>query len=198
MGRVSIALALDEVHRLPLEDYHRLVDVGVLGPDAHVELLYGLIADMSPKTRRHEQVIEWLNERLVLAAVPGGFRVRVGGPLTIASAGSEPEPDLAVIAAGTPRPYHPASAALVIEVAVTSQRRDLVTKPGVYAAAGVSHYWVADLQARTLTVHTRPEDGVYQHVQTLDAADTVGLADIGLEPFSLGELFAAADLSRLE
>jgi hypothetical protein len=55
---------------------------------------------------------------------------------------SEPEPDLAVIALNAPRPYHPATATLIVEVAVSSLRRDLGTKAELYARASVPQYWV--------------------------------------------------------
>ena len=54
--------------------------------------------------------------------------------LTLAD--SEPEPDFVVLARGTPSPYHPATAALAIEVAASSLRRDLLVKAPIYAADG--------------------------------------------------------------
>ncbi len=73
------------------------------------------------------------------------FEVRVGSPLTLE--GSEPEPDLAVIALEAPRPYHPSTATLIIEVASSSLRRDLDTKTELYARAGVPEYWVLALDS---------------------------------------------------
>lgn len=44
----------------------------------------------------------------------------------------------------------------MIEVSVTSQALDLQVKPAIYAAADVSEYWVLDVPAREVVVHTDP------------------------------------------
>ena len=73
---------------------------------------------------------------------------------------SEPEPDLIVFQRDAPRAYHPSTAALVIEVSVSSLRRDLGQKPLLYSRAGVAEYWVVDLDGRRIVVHGGPlEDG---------------------------------------
>src|SRR3954447_8000689 len=143
-----------QLHRLSPEEYRRLVEFGVFDEDARVELIGGLLVDMSPKSRVHENAVAWLNRVLVQAVDHERLEVRVAAPLTIGD--SEPEPDLAVIALDAPRPHHPATAELVIEVASSSRQRDLHEKPPVYAAAGVPRYWVVDLDTRTVVVHGDP------------------------------------------
>jgi Uma2 family endonuclease len=69
---------------------------------------------------------------------------------------SEPEPDLIVFQRDAPRAYHPSTAALVIEVSVSSLRRDLGQKPLLYSRAGVAEYWVVDLDGRRIVVHGVP------------------------------------------
>src|SRR5437016_3155148 len=127
-------MAVEALHRISPNEYRRLVEAGVFDEDARIELIDGLLVDMSPRTRAHENAIAWLNRYLVLNVDPERYEVRVGAPLTIGM--SEPEPDLTVIPYSAPRPHHPATAALVVEVAVSSRRRDLVDKPPIYAQAG--------------------------------------------------------------
>jgi Uma2 family endonuclease len=91
--------------------------------------------------------------------------VRVSAALTLDR--SEPEPDLFLIDLDAPRPYHPGTAKLVIEVAVSSQRRDLRTKPPIYARAGVPLYWVIDIDARRAVVHREPGPDGYANVEML-------------------------------
>src|SRR4051794_14375243 len=125
-------MAVDaELHRMSADEYHRLIDAGGFDEDARIELIDGLLLDMSPKSPAHENAIAFLADRLYTGVDLTRFQVRVAAPLSIGD--SEPEPDLVVLERGTPQAYHPATAALVIEVAVTSQRRDLRTKPPVYA-----------------------------------------------------------------
>jgi Uma2 family endonuclease len=129
---------LEPLHRYTSAEYHRLIESGGFDEDSRVELLDGLLLAMSPKTREHEQALSFLM-RWLIRGLDDAYEVRAAGPLSLTD-GTEPEPDLAVIAPGTSRPYHPAGAALVIEVAVSSQRRDLTVKAPRYAAAGVPVY----------------------------------------------------------
>jgi Uma2 family endonuclease len=115
------------------------------------------------------------------------YRVRVGAPLSIGD--SEPEPDLVVIEHGVDEPYHPATAALVIEVAVSSQRRDLRVKPAIYARAGVPVYWVIDLDGGRAVAHTSPGDGGYASVEIVSELDG---AHVGLAPIAVADVLAAA------
>ena len=96
---------------------------------------------------------------------------------------------MTVIERDAAAPYHPATAALVIEVAVNSQRRDLVVKAPRYAAARVPVYLVCDLDARRVIEHTDPSAGGYRSVREVGRLDP-RLA--GVTPLDVGDLFAAA------
>ena len=143
---VAVDLELGQLHRLSVDEYHRILEAGGFDQNARVELLGGLLAAMSPKTRAHENAVAWLTRWLMQAVDLDRYEVRVASPLTLED--SEPEPDLAVIALDAPRPYHPATATLLIEIAASSLHRDLDTKTGIYATAGVPEYWVLDLAQR--------------------------------------------------
>jgi Uma2 family endonuclease len=60
-----------------------------------------------------------------------------------------------------PKPYHPASAVLVIEVAASSLPVDLAVKAPLYASAAIAEYWVLDLDGRRAIVHREPGAGGY-------------------------------------
>jgi len=192
MGRVSTETALDieQVHRLSTDEYHRLIEAGGFDEDVRLELIDGLLADMSPKTREHENAVTWLARQLMVAIDPERFEVRVGSPLTLE--GSEPEPDLSVIPHDAPRPYHPSTAALVVEVSVSSLRRDLVRMPSLYAAAGVHEYWVIDLDGRRAIVHRDPRDDGYAEVGEIRDTGELAPAALGVGTVALGDLLRAA------
>jgi Uma2 family endonuclease len=178
------------VHRFSLEEYHRLIEAGAFNEDTRMELIDGLLVDMSPKSPAHEHVIAWLNELLVLSVDLGRFQVRINAALTTGT--SEPEPDIMVIERDAQRPYHPGTAALIIEVAVSSQTRDLRHKPPIYAGARVPDYWVVDLDGGRVVVHGSPRDGAYERTEIVGAGGELVASRLELPPISVAELLAAA------
>lgn len=144
---------------LTREQFDRLVELGEF-EGQHVELLEGALVEMTPQGEEHSDLITLLNTELAvrLHATHGPrYLVRPQVPLA-ASPLSEPEPDLAIVERGARRrgSGHPSSALLVIEVAFSSQRIDLVHKSRIYAAAAVPEYWVVDLVRRDIVVHRGP------------------------------------------
>lgn len=182
-------MAVEALHRISSEEYRRLINAGVFDEDARIELIDGLLVDMSPKTRAHENAVAWLTRYLVLNVDSERYEVRVAAPLTIGN--SEPEPDLAVIPYSAPRPHHPATAALVIEVVVSSVTRDLTDKPPIYAQAGIPNYWAVDLERPRAVIHSLPEQGRYTKVDVVAADGELLAPELPLR-VPLPELFAAA------
>ena len=171
-------------HRITVEEYHRIIDAEVFGPEPRVELLEGVIVDKSPKTPPHMLATDLLGEFLhhVLPRGSGHYGSRVS-PITIEDRNSEPEPDATVLR-GSPRDYArrrrtPADAALIIEVADTSYEFDRFVKWVAYAGAGVPIYWILDLNRGRLEVHTKPEGqgetASYTRTQILGPDDEVSL-----------------------
>src|ERR1700684_2656934 len=142
------------IHRLDVETYDRVVASGALA-GKQVELLGGLVVDMSPQSPSHAAVIE----ALVAHFADSGLRMRVQSPLRIRP-NCEPEPDLALLAQRPPAGTHPSTALLIVEVAVSSQMIDRNVKAGLYARADVPSYWMVDIPGRTVEVRTeRGADG---------------------------------------
>jgi len=171
--QVPPQVCIEDLHRISLDEYHRFVESGAL-EDARVELIGGLIVAMRPKSPEHERVIRWLNRWLFMHADLDRYEISVQGALTLSE--SEPEPDLALIEFGTPEPYHAATAALLIEVAVSSQRRDLVEKPPRYAEAGIPDYWVIDVDGRRAVHHSEPGRDGYANVREVEILTATALA----------------------
>jgi hypothetical protein len=168
----SEILATERLRRLSAKEYDRLVDSGTFEAE-HVELLEGVIVEMSPQGTRHYSVVMKLNavlSRLV------GTRAMIGvqGPFGAGKA-SKPEPDIAVVPVRSYDDAHPSKAFLIIEVADSSLHKDRVIKPRIYAAARVPEYWVIDVHASTVLRMTKPRAGKYTHTAELGKRDSVAL-----------------------
>jgi len=146
-------VAFDTTHRYTLDEYHRLVEEGRLEEDARVELLEGRIVPMSPIGPLHERVVFTL-ERAFIAQEHGRFETNKATPLPIRPS-NEPQPDLLLYRPGAATKAHhaqPADAFLVVEVAKSTRRRDLVKKARIYQRARIPEYWVIDLKKNCLHV----------------------------------------------
>jgi Uma2 family endonuclease len=185
---VAFAVESSEIYRVSTDKYHEFIECGAL-VGARVELIHGLICDMSPRTEAHELVCEWLN-RFLATRLNEKLRLRVASSLTTAD--SEPEPDFAVIAPGAVAPYHPGSAELVIEVCISSRHRDLVVKPPIYASAGVKEYWVIDVERSRVIVHQHPAEDRYELQLEFGPEHSIDASVVGIEPIAVAEILGAA------
>jgi Uma2 family endonuclease len=186
---MSAQVELDELYRLSTDDYHRLIESGAFDEFPSCELIDGLLVRKDMKSPEHENAIAWLLRWVMFGVDPDHFEVRVGAALTLD--GSEPEPDLMVISRTAPRPYHPSTATLAVEVSVSSLRRDLNRKAALYAQAGVEEYWVFDVGGRRVVVHRTPRAGTYSDVSELRAGGRITGAPAGLGELVVDELLRA-------
>jgi len=189
---VAADVDVQRLHRLSLDDYHEFIESGALGEDLRIELIDGLLVDMSPKSPEHERLLARLNLWLARNIDAERFELRPGGPLTLVASGSEPEPDLTVVEHGVEAPYHPATAVLVVEIAVSSRRHDLGRKAELYAQAGVREYWVVDVERDRLVVHRDPRGDTWAQVVALDPGATLLAQALELPELDVGELLRAA------
>jgi Uma2 family endonuclease len=174
------------LHRLDVETYNRIVASGAL-EGQQVELLDGLIVEMSPQSPAHSTVIRRLARHF--AAAPRWW-TDVQLPLEVRP-DSEPEPDLAVLDAEPPAGEHPRSAVLVIEVAISSQLIDRNVKAMRYAQAGIPTYWLVDVPGRTVEVRTLPGRDGYGDCETcregaLLPSPLQGVADLDVAALLIG------------
>jgi len=145
------------IHQLDLAAYNEIVASGALEGE-HVELLEGVLVEMSPQSARHAAAIELLTRHF--AGADAWLRVQL--PLEVPP-DSEPEPDLALIAERPPQGQHPRTALLVVEVSVSSQATDRDVKAKLYARAGIATCWLIDLPARAIEVLTNPHADGYRN-----------------------------------
>ncbi len=165
------AIPNDLIWRLSIEQYHAIIQAGILTDDDSVELLEGWLVFKRPKNPPHR-----VTTRLVRTALenilPPGWYVDSQEPITLSN--SEPEPDIVVVRGDT-RQYldrHPGAEdiALIIEVSDTTLQRDRTVKKRIYARAGISLYWIVNLVEEQVEVYSEPLVEVQQpdYSQRLD------------------------------
>ena len=147
-------------------EYNALGRAGILREDEHVELIFGVIVEMSPIDRRHVLSSKRVYDTLMIA-LRERADVFQGAPFA-ASDESEPEPDTFVAPLGSPDRDHPSHANLVVEVSRTSLAFDRVTKARLYAHANVDEYWIVDLIRGRVEVRRDPitADGLWGTMTT--------------------------------
>jgi Uma2 family endonuclease len=183
--------AQEPLHLLSVEDYHRMIEVGILTDEDKVELLDGAIFEMSPEGPPHALVIARLARFLIGALLDDpSLLVRIGSPVTLPPR-SEPQPDFAVVdTADATWRAHPERAHLLVEVAHSSLRKDRTRKARIYATAGIPEYWIVDLIGLCVHVHREPSGESYAAVATVRAPQAVQAQAVALPPLSLDELLS--------
>ena len=150
-------------HRLTVADYYRMGEVGILAPDARVELIDGEIIDMAPIGSPHVSAVLQL-DHLLKEVVASKALVLVQGPIVLGDY-SAPQPDLAVLRPRTD--YYrsslagPADVLLIVEVAQSSLHYDRDDKIPLYARHGIAEVWLVDLKGKRLVRYRNPQQGAY-------------------------------------
>ena len=187
----GLMVVLNRQRRLSVEDYHRMAEAGILGEDDRVELLEGVIIEMSPPGPRHAKLIQRLCDP-TFASVPPDRVVRCQLPLTFGRA-SEPEPDVSIVrrADAMSDRSHPTTAALVFEVAGESLQKDRLTKSALYASAGIPEYVIVNVEQGCLEVHRDPDPASrrYRTLVTLSGDQGFASAAVPAFAFRVASLF---------
>ena len=157
-----MTLLVNRVPRLfSVEEYYRLAEAGVLGPEERVELIEGEIVPMSPQDPKHSRALSWCNN-LFSEHFGRTHLVRVQLPLRIGSH-SEPEPDLGLLdkSLAVALEGHPTSLDFVLEVANTSLAYDRKEKLQLYAQARIPEYWIINLRDSLVEIYRDPQGTRY-------------------------------------
>jgi Uma2 family endonuclease len=171
-------------HRLSTAEYERIVETGALA-ELDVELLDGLLVDMSPEGEVHVRVIS----RLMVLFAGRAELLRVSAPLP-AGDGWMPRPDIALAAMDqADLRKRPDDALLVAEVAISSLRHDRY-KAGVYARAGIPRYWLVDVRGDVVVDHTEPTRDGYQRIDVRRGVDVLDAQVDGVGTTTVSELLA--------
>jgi hypothetical protein len=181
------------IHRVDVEQFHRMIDAGVFSDSDRVELIDGEMRDMSPIGPPHGGTTDTL-AMLFAPPLVGVAIVRVQGALMLDD-DTEVYPDLTVLKPRDDRytRSNPTAedALLVIEVADSSLALDTGVKLAKYACAGLCRYWVADISHRTLHAYRDPDRFGRRYRQLHSVGDgSLAIAIQGVEVrVEIAELF---------
>lgn len=171
MESTGLAQAIAEtrpgIERLTVDQFHRMIDSGILREGEPIELIDGILVrkdssdiggDPMIHGPKHALCVQRLKELDVQARLHG-YHLRQQLPLVL-SDNREPEPDVAIVR-GTVEHYqdhHPTAqdCLLAIEVSDSSLEYDRTVKGPVYAAAGIPVYWIVNIRERQIEVYRSP------------------------------------------
>ena len=150
-----------------------MAEAGILRDDSRVELMDGVIHDMSPIGPFHMGVTMHLNQ-IFSTAAKGRWLVSIQSSIHLGEH-SEPQPDL-VLARPMPDYYRsghpePEDIFLLIEVADTSLEYDRGPKLSMYSRADICEVWIVDLNELTIEVYREPSYSGYKSRTMLSAGD---------------------------
>jgi Uma2 family endonuclease len=180
------AAEADPIWRLTVEQYHAMINAGIVREDSPVELVEGILFRKLSKNPPHRFASVRL-QRASGALLPAGWDTLSQDPITLTA--SEPEPDIVVIRGSNAdypdRHPGPGDVALVIEVAEASLAYDRGIKKVAYASAGIPVYWIVNLIDRQIEIHTDPRGETYQSVSIIPASGMVPLVIAGANAGSI-------------
>ena len=184
---MSVLDFADQIHRYSVDEYEDLIEMGAF-EDQHVELINGVVLDMTPISPRHDDAVAWLLNCWIVPGIDSKrMHVRIDSSLRLSD--SVPQPDVLIVGPhlGAGRPE---AALLAIEVAVSSHKRDLILKPRLYAPA-VAEYWVLDLSRENVVVHRDPGADGYRDVTVHERGSELHAQHAALGPLRISELLDA-------
>ena len=177
--------------RLSVEQYYAICEAGVLSDHERTELINGEIFIMNAVYRAHARVRGEI-EFALRQALAGRSDIEVLGEVTAElSPDTAPMPDISISKRVSGDKGIPDGALLLaIEVADTTERRDLGTKRKLYARHGVPEYWVVLVKKQEVVRFAEPLNGDYRQRESFPfgaGVESVTLDGVVLpEGWSLG------------
>jgi hypothetical protein len=145
------------LRRFTVDEYHQMIQAGILGEDEPVELLEGWIVIKMPRNPEHDLALEKA-DIAIRDRLPAGWRIRIQSAITTDD--SEPEPDIALVRGPLPSRANshprPGEVAMLVDVAESSLAHDRTVKARSFARAAIPIYWIVNLPERQVEVYTDP------------------------------------------
>jgi Uma2 family endonuclease len=183
MTQVSKSFPTPEPYLLDIEQYHKMLETGILTRNERYELIRGFIYKLMPIGSQHIYKVKKL-EQLLETCLADTAVVFTQSPVQFLN-DSEPQPDILVVKPPLERYRERLPQAedvlLIIEVADTTLTFDRSTKTELYAEMGIPEYWIVNLKKNQLEVNRNPdrEERLYREKLTLGEGEKVNIETLG-------------------
>jgi Uma2 family endonuclease len=159
-----------------VSDVRKMTELGILHEESGWELIDGNINEkIMGIGAKHASVVRRLGKLLERKI---GNKVMVSGqnPIHLDDY-NEPEPDITLL-----KPHEdfyaenhptPEDVFLVIEVSETTVKYDREVKKILYAEAGITEFWLVNLNENTIETYSQPKNGNYRLARIMEAGETV-------------------------
>jgi Uma2 family endonuclease len=180
-----------QIRSLTSAEYYQMMESGIIREGEKVELILGQIFTIAAKGTRHTVSNSRLLKSLLILLQEQAI-VRSQDPISLPN-NSEPEPDIAIARLRSDDYLNshpsPADILLVIEVADSSIKFDRDTKAPLYAAAGISEYWIVNLIDNRLEIYRQPEGDIYTSIEIITPPRSVNLPQFADITLNIGDFF---------
>lgn len=162
------------LRRWTTAEYHRMVELGVIGSDERLELLDGYLVLKMPQNLPHRSAVSRLGTRLG-PRLPTGWWLATQYPIAVGL--TNPEPD-GVALRGSDADYDTRAPlatdlGIVIEVSDSTLALDRSGKGRLYARSGIPVYWIVNVVDRQIEVYGDPNATGYRTRTDYKPGDTV-------------------------
>ncbi len=178
-------------HKFTVDDYHRMLDIGILSEDDRAELIDGEVRAMCAIDPIHAAIVNRFNNYLS-AQIADRAILSVQNPVRLHDY-TEPLPDLALLRWQddfyAQRHPLPEDVLIIIEVANTSLVYDRKEKLPRYAAAGIPEVWLVNIARQTVEQYATPANGQYTYQQVIGRGQALTTRVINDIELSIDRIF---------
>jgi Uma2 family endonuclease len=176
---------------LTLDEYHQMIEAGILSEDERIELIRGEMVEMTPIGNRHAGCVRWLNRsfssRLASRAI-----IDVQDPVSLEEQQSEPQPDIVLLRYREDCYRNelpgPEDVLLVVEVADSSLLYDRDIKIPLYAEAGIPEAWLVAFPSDSVFSYRDPSPTGYRTVREYRRGEVIAPEAFPDERFTVDEI----------
>ncbi|MEM6845379.1 MAG: Uma2 family endonuclease [Bacteroidota bacterium] len=168
--------------KFTVEEYLTLIDNGFFHPDEKVELIEGELINKMGIGEKHATCVTKLLEIFFEAKVGTDYKISAQNPIRLPN--SRPEPDVVIhTSASLEQGVDPVPEGiiLVVEVAQSTLKQDREVKLPIYAQAGISVYWIVNLETDNVEVYTKPAEGLYQEKKVYNPGESILISTLERE-----------------
>jgi len=174
-----------------VDEYHKMVENGILSESDNVELIDGEILKMAPIGSRHAAFVDFISD-LFRSLIKQQVIIRIQNPVYVSNY-SEPEPDIAIVKYRKDFyiKSHPKKEdiLLIIEITESSINYDREIKLPKYAEALITEVWILIIPEDKLEIYRNPVNGKYQDVLILDKQKKITPLNFKYIEILVGDLF---------